>query len=284
MFHDSARCSRRDGRDIDGGAVTADSDYAAWPTEPDPAESSSRQDCSTPSGRKRPFTRSASRGSRSSREEQWHEWSYGMDGYSECDCLRDFELDGDGEHTFGEIMQMDPEGIQNGRFNGMETIDKEIFQHLVLSTEGEAKMVVKAVENADGFVACSRLHAKYSRRTVARIMRIHKECMYPSQVKDVKLLTSAIFQWEDKWNAMLKEMKDPSVPELWKMAAFLELCPNDIKDQVFLQIDEINENYAVLREKVLGWTANKVEQEKSSGRAPMDIGEVDDSQCAAESP
>ena len=67
------------------------------------------------------------------------------------------------------------------------------------------------------------------------------------------------------------------------MAAFLELCPNDIKDQVFLQIDEINENYAVLREKVLGWTSNKVEQEKSSGRAPMDIGEVDDSQSALQS-
>ena len=77
--------------------------------------------------------------------------------------------------------------------------------------------------------------------------------------------------------------KDPSVPELWKMAAFLELCPNDIKVQVFLQIDEINENYAVLREKVLGWTANKVEQEKPSGRAPMDIGEVDDSQSALQS-
>ena len=67
---------------------------------------------------------------------------------------------------------MDLEGIKNGRFNGMETIDKEIFQHLVLSTEGEAKMVVKAVENADGFVACSRLHAKCSRRTVARIMYV----------------------------------------------------------------------------------------------------------------
>ena len=102
----------------------------------------------------------------------------------------------------------------------METIDKEIFQHLVLNTEEEAKMVVKAVESADRFVAYSRLHAKYSRRTSARIMRIHKECTYPSQVKDVKLLTSAIFQWEDKWNAMLKEMKDPSVPDLWKMAAF----------------------------------------------------------------
>ena len=205
-------------------------------------------------------------------------------GYSECDCLRDLELDrGKREHTFREIMATDPEGIQNGRFNGMETIDKEIFQHLVLSTEGEAKMVVKAVENADGFVAYARLHAKYSRRTVARIMRIHKECMYPSQVKDVKLLTSAIFQWEDKWNAMRKEMKDPSVPEIWKMAAFLELCPNDIRDQVFLQIDEIKENYAVLREKVLGWVANRVEQEISSGTAPMDIGEVHDSQSALQS-
>ena len=180
-------------------------------------------------------------------------------------------------------MERNPEGIGNRRFNGMETIDKEIFQHLVLNTQGEAKMVVKAVESADGFVAYSRLHAKYSWRTLARIMRIHKECMCPSQVKDVKLLTSATFQWEDKRNAMLKEMKDPSVPDLWQMAAFLELCPNDIKDQVFLRIDEIKENYAALREKVFGWTANKVEQEKSSGRAPMDIGEVDHSQSAMQS-
>ena len=173
-------------------------------------------------------------------------------------------IEENGELTLREIMARDSEGIGNGRFNGMETIDKEIFQHLVLNTVVEAKMVVKAVESADGFVAYSRLHAKYSMGTLARIMRIHKERMYPSQVKDVKLLTSAIFRWEDKWNAMLKEMKDPNVPDLWKMAAFLE-------------------NSAVLREKVLGWTARKVEQEKSSGRAPMDVGEVDDSQSALQS-
>ena len=75
---------------------------------------------------------------------------------------------------------------------------------------------------------------------------------------------------------MLKEM-------LWKTAAFLELCPSDLRDQVFLRIDEIKENYAVLREKVLGWAANKVEQEKSSGTAPMDTGQVDESQSALQS-
>ena len=219
-------------------------------------------------------------------EEKWRELSNDFRMATATQNATVFEIlnwiEENGEHTFEEIMETDREGIQNGRFNGMETIDKEIFQHLVLSTE-EAKMVVKAEENADGFVAYSRLHAKYSRRTLARIMRIHKECMYPSQVKDVKLLTSAIFQWEDKWNAMLKEMKDPSVPELWKMAAFLELCPKDIRDQVFLRIDEIKENYAVLREKVLGWVANRVEQEISSGTAPMEIGEVHDSQSALQS-
>ena len=53
--------------------------------------------------------------------------------------------------------------------------------------------------------------------------------------------------------------------------------------QVFLQIDEIKENYAVLREKVLGWVTNRVEQEISSGTAPMDIGEVHDSRSALQS-
>ena len=75
-------------------------------------------------------------------------------------------IEENGEHTFREIMT-DPEGIWDGRFYGMETIDKEIFQHLALNTEGEAKMDVKAVESADAFVACSRLHAKYSKRTLA---------------------------------------------------------------------------------------------------------------------
>ena len=64
-----------------------------------------------------------------------------------------------------------------------------------------------------------------------------------------------------------------------EVAAFMELCPNDIKDQVFLQIDEINENYAVFREKVLAWTTNEVEQEKSSGRAPGTLEQGHDQAC-----
>ena len=132
----------------------------------------------TPSGRKRTLhPKCFSRLDKfAGGEEKWREWSYDFRMATATQNATVFEIlnwiEENGEHTFGEIMQMDLEGIKNGRFNGMETIDKEIFQHLVLSTEGEAKMVVKAVENADGFVAYSRLHAKYSRRTVARIMYV----------------------------------------------------------------------------------------------------------------
>ena len=76
-------------------------------------------------------------------EEKWREWSYDFRMATATQNATVFEIlnwiEENGEHTFGEIMETDPEGIQNGRFNGMETIDKEIFQHLVLSTEGGGK-------------------------------------------------------------------------------------------------------------------------------------------------
>ena len=130
-------------------------------------------------------------------KEKLREWSYDFRMATSTQSATVSEIsdwiEENGEHTFREIMAKDPERIRNGRFNGMERIDKEMSQHLVHYTEAEAKMVVKAVERADGFVDCCRLHVKYSRKALARIMRIHKECMYPSQVKDVKLLTSAFF-------------------------------------------------------------------------------------------
>ena len=49
-------------------------------------------------------------------------------------------------------------------------------------------------------------------------------------------------------------------------------CTLSHQAKVFLRIDQIKENYAVFRERVLGCAAKKVEQEKTVGAAPMDIG------------
>ena len=72
-------------------------------------------------------------------------------------------IEENGEHTFREMLATDPEGIRNGAgSSGWRRSTRRSSQHLVLNTEEEAKLVVKAVESADWFVAHSRLRTKYS--------------------------------------------------------------------------------------------------------------------------
>ena len=65
--------------------------------------------------------------------EMWREWSLDFRMATASQNATVFEIlnwiEKNGEHTFWEIMATDPEEIRDGRFNGMETIDKEIFQH-----------------------------------------------------------------------------------------------------------------------------------------------------------
>ena len=78
-------------------------------------------------------------------------------------------------------------------------------------------------------------------------MRVHKECMYPSATKNLKELTGAILRWENKWNTMMSEPPAGTT------------IPESVREQVYLRIDEIGEDYDVMRNKVLGWVSNKVE-------------------------
>ena len=76
-------------------------------------------------------------------EEKWREWSYDFRMATATQNATVFELlnwiEENGKLTFREIMERNPEGIGNRRFNGMETIDKEIFQHLLLNTQGRQR-------------------------------------------------------------------------------------------------------------------------------------------------
>ena len=77
-------------------------------------------------------------------------------------------------------------------------------------------------------------------------------------------MTTAILSWEYKRNAMMKENGRAEVPPIWTIAAFLELCPKDVREQVYLRIDEIGDNFEVLKQKVIAWITNQVEQERGA--------------------
>ena len=66
---------------------------------------------------------------------------------------------------------------------------------------------------------------------------------------------------------------DVKIPDLWKMAAMNMLCPKEIQDVLEIQWDEIGEDYAEMRAKVMAWATNRAE--KKGGVVPMEIGMVD---------
>ena len=52
----------------------------------------------------------------------------------------------------------------------LESVSKELYEVLVTTTEGEAKLMVKHVINNDEVLAYHRLHRHYNWRTLARVL------------------------------------------------------------------------------------------------------------------
>ena len=67
--------------------------------------------------------------------------------------------------------------------------------------------------------------------------------MYPRPAEYVSQVRLAILQWEEKWNTMVSKFGgDVKIPDLWRMSAFLEMCPKDLQEQMMMRLDEIGEN------------------------------------------
>ena len=171
---------------------------------------------------------------------------------------------------------------EDGEATGLDDLDeedcgriaKELYRAIHLLTSDEAKLIVRSVEEGDGFMAWGKLDAKYSQKTMSRVMRLQQECMYPKVAK-VEELVGAVLAWEGKWKRMEREQeKDIKIPKIWKMAAMLKLCPKEIADMVELRWDEIGEEYERLRDRVVGWATTKAE--KRGGPVPMEVGEIAD--------
>ena len=92
-------------------------------------------------------------------------------------------------------------------------------------------------------------------------VRVRRECLYPKSAKDVSQVRLAITQWEDKWKAMMSELGgDVKTPDLWRMPAFVEMCPKNVNGQMMMRLDEIGENYENLKANVVPCMTNRTEQ------------------------
>lgn len=89
----------------------------------------------------------------------------------------------------------------------------ELYSVIARLTSMEAATVVKGAGNMDGVEAYGKLHANYSKRTLGRMFRVQRECMYPKAVKDLAGVKIAIMEWEEKWKRMKAEREDPRFVE-----------------------------------------------------------------------
>ena len=86
--------------------------------------------------------------------------------------------------------------------------------------------------------------------------------------KDEGQVRLAIMQWVKKWKATMSELgKDAKIPDLWRMSALLEICPNDVKELMMMRLDEISEKCEEnLQAKVVSHTTNKTEETRGGHR------------------
>jgi hypothetical protein len=207
-------------------------------------------------------------------EENWKTWAadFKVSLGTQCPGMRDLLRKCESHPTIVTTDDVIREQQELAKEINLGRTTEELYEVLYLMTENEAKLIVKAVENQDGLVAWQRLHSHFNRRTLARVLRCHREVMHPKTQKELGGLVTAIMEWEEKWRKMIREENAGAIPALWKMAAFMELCPLEVQDTIFQCIDDIGEDYDKLKNKVVSWISNKVAARDQA--VPMEIGHV----------
>ena len=210
-------------------------------------------------------------------EAEWVEWMWSIKIQLRPMAPMLLDLMGMAEKNVGlstsQLAAMGDPGDLDSKFSGASQASGELYGVLVSYTGSEARTLVKGVEDLDGVAAWGILHERYSRRTLGRMFRVQRECMYPKQARGMKEVGIMIMEWEGKWRRMMAELgPDIRIPDLWRMSALLEICPKGVKDAIELRLDEIGEDYSKMRAKVMAFVDNRVEG--SGGAVPMEIDEV----------
>ena len=117
---------------------------------------------------------------------------------------------------------------------GLDRLSKELHEVLVMTTEGEAKMIFAADLGLAPVVP--QLQSENVGPSFAN----------PRLTSGIDLERRGVGGQEDEGGQGVL-----SVPILWKMAALMELCPSDVQDMVYQTIDDVHEDYERPKQKIL---------------------------------
>jgi hypothetical protein len=106
------------------------------------------------------------------------------------------EIQKAGKHVdFQEVFH---EAIEHEDKMQVEGVGSELYATLSSLVGGEAMTVLRGVMSGDGWLAWSRLNARFDPRTPAKALMSMLAVMNPKKIKEVRHLSGAIEDWEYK--------------------------------------------------------------------------------------
>jgi hypothetical protein len=152
---------------------------------------------------------------------------------------------------------------------------RELLGILFILITGEGKALIKS--QTDGLEAWRILSGAYSRKTLARTLRLYKEAILTSPAKSISEVITRISEWENKVND-LRKIEGKELDPMIRLATLTEICTPDLKDMIYHQIGTVSSHdpatskklYEEVREKIISWVSNRI----ASSSVTLDIGNV----------
>ena len=151
----------------------------------------------------------------------------------------------------------------------------ELLGILFVLVTGEAKALIKS--QTDGIEAWKVLCNTYSRRTLARTLRLYQEAVVPKRASAVTEIIGRITEWENKLND-LRKTEEKEIDPMIKLAALTEICTPEIRDMIYHQVntaDKLDDQaahqiFTEVKQKIISWVSNRI----ASNSVTLDIGNV----------
>ena len=156
--------------------------------------------------------------------------------------------------------------------NEIQKYSAELYDLLCQQVGGEALQMVRAVDDMEGLEAWSRIHKKYSPKTMARAVRLVGQVTSPAKVVDLKYVESELTRWEEKVKVLSKEFGE-NFSDTVRVGIILSVMPPSVQEMIYNSLGD-NVKYEEVASKIRSVVSTKVAM--MQGPAPMDIGQVED--------
>ena len=154
-------------------------------------------------------------------------------------------------------------------------IGSELYDILCQVGRGDARTVVRKVDDFDGFKVWHEMFAKYNPRTMGRMLRLLTEVIGPAKISNIGEVVEAMDNWEGKIMMLVKEFQ-AEVGELRdpiKIAILTNMLPIAIQEHIFTHVQK-TASYKDVSEMVKTFVTNKIAMGPMMTQK-MDLGNVD---------